>query len=156
MCARSSSAACLDERRVCRVADQAMWSVFHQLHIFEGLGELPQRPALHERPLAEAVIVPPEAALQYPAAEAAPLPLMPEDQLREQVRLTDQMVINAAMAEQAAQEAAQRAAVAQRKVWRGRRRKRRRRRSRSGRVGAQRASRPKPPGCGFCRPWHLP
>ena len=47
----SSSAACLDECRVCRVADQAMWSVFHQLHIFEGLGELPQRPALHERPL---------------------------------------------------------------------------------------------------------
>ena len=112
-----------------------MWSVFHQLHIFEGLGELPQRPALHERPLAEAVIVPPEAALQYPAAEAAPLPLMPEDQLREQVRLTDQMVINAAMAEQAAkaaQEAEQRAAVAQRKADRAQKK-------------AQKAAQPKRP-----------
>ena len=109
-----------------------MWSVFHQPHIFEGLGELPQRPALHERPLAEAVIVPPEAALQYPAAEAAPLPLMPEDQLREQVRLTDQMVINAAMAEQAAQEAAQRAAVAQRKADRAQKK-------------AQKAAQPKRP-----------
>ena len=111
-----------------------MWSVFHQLHIFEGLGELPQRPALHERPLAEAVIVPPEAALQYryTAAEAAPLPLMPEDQLREQVRLTDQMVINAAMAEQAAQEAAQRAAVAQRKADRAQKK-------------AQKAAQPKRP-----------
>ena len=97
------------------------YSVLHSKDIFEELGDLPQPSALHERPMAQAVLLSPRAARALPLAESAPLPLLPEEQLQELVQQRDLMVLNSHMAEKAAraaQEAAQMAAVAQRKAER--------------------------------------
>ena len=97
------------------------YSVLHPKDIFDELGDLPQPAALHERPMAQAVLLSPRAARALPLAESAPLPLLPEEQLQELVQQRDLMVLNSHMAEKAAraaQEAAQMAAVAQRKAER--------------------------------------
>ena len=97
------------------------YSVLHPKDVFDELGDLPQPAALHERPMAQAVLLSPGAARALPLAESAPLPLLPEEQLQALVQQRDLMVLNSHMAEraaQAAQEAAQMAAVAQRKAER--------------------------------------
>ena len=100
------------------------YSVLHSKDVFDQLGDLPQPAALHERPMAEAVLLSPGAARHLPLAVAAPLPPLPEEQLQAQVQPRDEMVLDSFLAEraaQAAQKAAQRAAVAERQAERAQR-----------------------------------
>ena len=96
-----------------------VYSVLHQKGVFDELGDLPQ-PASHQNiPMAQAVLLPPGAATGFPTAESVPLTPMPEEQVQVLVQQIDEMLLNAHMAEkaaQAAQKAAQQAAVAQRKA----------------------------------------
>ena len=96
-----------------------VYSVLHQKGVFDELGDLPQ-PASHQNiPMAQAVLLPPGAATGFPTAESVPLTPMPEEQVQMLVQQRDEMLLNAHMAEkaaQAAQKAAQQAAVAQRKA----------------------------------------